>query len=108
MSGSLSGWEFVVSVVVVLLLVGGRKFGELARGLGEGIRMLRTAGRGEERRMETPGGGGGVGGGGGGARRGGGRCRAVSLGCGVVGVAGRAQGGVGGAGGQAVRRSDGQ
>ena len=38
------GWqEILVIVVIVLILFGGRKIPELAKGLGEGIRNFRTS-----------------------------------------------------------------
>jgi sec-independent protein translocase protein TatA len=35
--------ELVVIVIVFLLLFGGKKLGELGKGLGEGIRHFKTA-----------------------------------------------------------------
>ncbi|NNE29759.1 MAG: twin-arginine translocase TatA/TatE family subunit [Saprospiraceae bacterium] len=40
---SLGGYEVVVVLFVVLLLFGGRKIPELARGLGKGIREFNSA-----------------------------------------------------------------
>lgn len=35
--GNLRGWEWIVILIVVLLLFGGKKIPELMRGLGKGI-----------------------------------------------------------------------
>ncbi|MBP7822105.1 MAG: twin-arginine translocase TatA/TatE family subunit [Saprospiraceae bacterium] len=40
---NLGGYEFLLIFLVVLLLFGGRKIPELARGLGKGIREFNTA-----------------------------------------------------------------
>jgi sec-independent protein translocase protein TatA len=48
--------EILLIVLVVLLLFGGRKIPELARGLGEGVRNFRTALRGTDDK-DRPGGG---------------------------------------------------
>ncbi|HHH50150.1 MAG TPA: twin-arginine translocase TatA/TatE family subunit [Saprospiraceae bacterium] len=37
------GWEFMAIVFVVLLLFGGKKIPELARGVGKGIREFNSA-----------------------------------------------------------------
>ncbi len=37
------GWEMVVIAIVILLLFGAKKFPELARGLGQGIRDVKGA-----------------------------------------------------------------
>jgi sec-independent protein translocase protein TatA len=37
------GWEWIVIIFVVLLLFGGKKIPELARGLGRGIREFKDA-----------------------------------------------------------------
>ena len=36
-----SAWEIVLVVVAILLLFGGRKLPELARGLGKGLRLFK-------------------------------------------------------------------
>ncbi|MFT3737563.1 MAG: twin-arginine translocase TatA/TatE family subunit [Breznakibacter sp.] len=41
--GSIGGWEWVVIILVVVLLFGGRKIPELMRGLGEGIKEFKNA-----------------------------------------------------------------
>jgi len=44
------GWpEILVIVAVAVLLFGGRKIPELAKGLGEGIRNFKTALKGDEK-----------------------------------------------------------
>lgn len=40
--GSLGGGEILVILAIILLLFGGRKIPELARGLGEGIRNFKS------------------------------------------------------------------
>jgi sec-independent protein translocase protein TatA len=37
------GWEWVIILFAILLLFGGRKIPELARGLGKGIREFKDA-----------------------------------------------------------------
>jgi len=46
--GSVGPLELVLILVIVLLIFGGRKIPELARGLGEGIRNFRESLRGDE------------------------------------------------------------
>lgn len=36
-----SGWEWIIILVVVLLLFGGKKIPELMRGLGKGVRSFK-------------------------------------------------------------------
>jgi len=40
-AGFLGGYEWIIILVVVVLLFGGRKIPELMRGLGKGIREFR-------------------------------------------------------------------
>jgi sec-independent protein translocase protein TatA len=44
--------ELAVILVIAVLLFGGRKIPELAKGLGEGIRNFKTALKGEEKTEE--------------------------------------------------------
>ena len=55
--GSIGFTELVLILIIVLLIFGGRKIPELARGLGEGIRNFRESLRGgeqEEKKDRTP------------------------------------------------------
>ena len=47
--GSLGGAEIFVILIIVLLLFGGRKIPELAKGLGEGIKNFRSSMQGDEK-----------------------------------------------------------
>jgi sec-independent protein translocase protein TatA len=40
--------ELIVIIIVFLLLFGGKKIGDLGKGLGEGIRNFRTSIKGED------------------------------------------------------------
>ena len=40
---SLGPWEIIIIFVVILLIFGGKKLPELAKGLGEGIKEFRKA-----------------------------------------------------------------
>lgn len=53
--GPLSGWEILVILMILLLLFGGRKIPDLARGLGEGIRNFRSAVKGDSDQGEEGG-----------------------------------------------------
>lgn len=44
--------ELLIILVIVLLIFGGRKIPEIARGLGEGIRSFKDSMRGEEKPTE--------------------------------------------------------
>lgn len=46
--GSIGMTELLLILVIVLLIFGGRKIPELAKGLGEGIRHFREAMRGDQ------------------------------------------------------------
>ncbi len=39
--GMPSGWEWIIILVVILLLFGGKKIPELMRGLGKGVRSFK-------------------------------------------------------------------
>ncbi len=39
--GNMRGWEWIVILLVVLLLFGGKKIPELMRGLGKGVHSFR-------------------------------------------------------------------
>jgi len=41
--GSIGPWEITIVVLVILILFGGKRLPELARGLGKGIREFRSA-----------------------------------------------------------------
>ena len=48
MFGPFSGWEILVILVIVLLIFGPGRLGELGKSLGEGIRNFKKAVSGEE------------------------------------------------------------
>jgi len=48
----LGGQEVVVIAILALILFGGKKLPELAKGLGEGIRNFKTALKEEENKVE--------------------------------------------------------
>ena len=50
--GGLSGTELLVVLGVAVLLFGGKKIPEVAKGLGEGIRNFKTALKGDEEKVE--------------------------------------------------------
>ena len=39
--GNLRGWEWIIILVVILLLFGGKKIPELMRGLGKGVKSFK-------------------------------------------------------------------
>lgn len=39
--GNLRGWEWIIIVLVILLLFGGKKIPELMRGLGKGVHSFK-------------------------------------------------------------------
>ncbi len=53
MFGPFSGWEILVILVVVLLIFGPGRLGELGKSLGEGIRNFKKAVSGEEETRQT-------------------------------------------------------
>lgn len=52
MFGPFSGWEILVILVVVLLIFGPGRLGELGKSLGEGIRNFKRAVSGEEEEVQ--------------------------------------------------------
>jgi len=53
MFGPFSGWEILVILVIVLLIFGPGRLGELGKSLGEGIRNFKKAVSGEEEVSKT-------------------------------------------------------
>ncbi|MGL2965415.1 twin-arginine translocase TatA/TatE family subunit [Flavobacterium sp. XGLA_31] len=51
--GSMGISEWLVILVVVLLLFGGKKIPELMKGLGTGVREFKEAAKGEDKAAET-------------------------------------------------------
>jgi sec-independent protein translocase protein TatA len=51
--GSMGISEWLVILVVVLLLFGGKKIPELMKGLGTGVREFKEASKGEQKPEET-------------------------------------------------------
>jgi sec-independent protein translocase protein TatA len=49
---SIGPMELVVILAVAVLLFGGKKIPEVAKGLGEGIRNFKTALKGDEEKVE--------------------------------------------------------
>jgi len=52
--GMPSGWELLLVVGVIVLLFGGKKIPELAKGLGKGIKDFKQAVKEDEESSETP------------------------------------------------------
>jgi len=52
--GMPGGWELVLVVGIVILLFGGKKIPELAKGLGKGIKDFKKAVKEDEDANETP------------------------------------------------------
>lgn len=51
--GGLGPWEIVLILLVILLLFGGRKLPELAKGLGKGLRLFKKEVRGVKDEVES-------------------------------------------------------
>jgi sec-independent protein translocase protein TatA len=51
---NLGGQEMLIILVVVLVLFGGKKIPEMAKGLGEGIKNFKHAMKEEEAKPSTP------------------------------------------------------
>lgn len=51
--GSMGVTEWLVILVVVLLLFGGKKIPELMKGLGTGVREFKNAAKGEEQPADS-------------------------------------------------------
>jgi sec-independent protein translocase protein TatA len=49
MGRTIGPWELAIILGIALLLFGGKKIPEMAKGLGEGIRNFKTALKGEEK-----------------------------------------------------------
>jgi sec-independent protein translocase protein TatA len=54
MLAGLSTWHIVALLVIVVLLFGGKKLPELARGVGKGLRIFRDEMHGITRDIEEP------------------------------------------------------
>ena len=54
MIGGLGMQELVIILLIVLLLFGGRKIPEIAKGLGKGIREFKNASRETKEELEKP------------------------------------------------------
>ncbi len=50
--GRIGPWELLIILAIVLLIFGGRKIPEIARGLGDGIRNFKDSLRGEQKSEE--------------------------------------------------------
>ncbi|NPB05027.1 MAG: twin-arginine translocase TatA/TatE family subunit [Aquificae bacterium] len=53
MFGPFQGWEILVILVIVLLIFGPGRLGELGKSLGEGIRNFKRALSGEDENQKT-------------------------------------------------------
>jgi sec-independent protein translocase protein TatA len=49
---SIGIWELVIILAVAVLLFGGKKIPEVAKGIGEGIRNFKTALKGDQQKTE--------------------------------------------------------
>jgi len=53
MFGSLGIWEILIIFVIIVLIFGGKKIPELAKGLGEGIKNFRGSIKKDEKEETT-------------------------------------------------------
>jgi sec-independent protein translocase protein TatA len=51
--GAFSAWHWIVVLVVVILLFGGKKIPELAKGLGKGIKTFKAEMKEDEAAVKT-------------------------------------------------------
>ncbi len=51
-AGVVGPWQFVIVLVVVLLLFGGKKIPELMKGLGQGVKEFKDASKTEDKKQE--------------------------------------------------------
>ena len=49
--GMVGPWQLIIIIAIILLLFGGKKLPELARGLGKGIRDFKDASEGVKREI---------------------------------------------------------
>ena len=49
----LGTWEIILIVLVILLIIGGKKIPELMRGLGKGVKSFKDGVNGKEEEKET-------------------------------------------------------
>ncbi|MGF1669768.1 MAG: twin-arginine translocase TatA/TatE family subunit [Balneolaceae bacterium] len=49
--GFLGGFEWIIIIIVIIFLFGGKKIPELARGLGRGIKEFREAKKDEDDKL---------------------------------------------------------
>ncbi|MDE6109755.1 MAG: twin-arginine translocase TatA/TatE family subunit [Muribaculaceae bacterium] len=52
--GNLRGWEWIIILLVVLLLFGGKKIPELMRGLGKGVHSFKQGVEEAKREINKP------------------------------------------------------
>ena len=52
--GNLRGWQFIIVVLVILLLFGGKKIPEMMRGLGKGLHSFRKGMEEAKAEIEKP------------------------------------------------------
>lgn len=52
--GNLRGWEWIIILLVILLLFGGKKIPELMRGLGKGVHSFKKGMREAQEELNQP------------------------------------------------------